>query len=123
MFVRTNEMDLAREKERLEKEERFRRAERRRERRTAERMSTFHESGVISDEIMVLYGVSGDMPDRDAYRSMSPEAREALWTERMERKLGVNWRERFRRRQFVLPTFLQKGVAEYFTHNWLKEGF
>jgi hypothetical protein len=86
-------------------------------------MVQLHERGAISNEMMLLYGVSGDMPEREAYLAMTPAEKEALWSDRMEQRLGPNWRERFRQRQFSLPTFLQKGVARYFTHNWLKEGF
>jgi len=94
-----------------------------RENRTAIRMTQLHEKGIISNDVMLLYGISGDMPERGAYMAMSPEEKEAVWAERMERRLGPNWRERFRQRQCRLPVFLQKGMAKYPTHDWLKEGF
>ena len=80
----------------------------------------WHDQGLVSDEIVLLYGISGTFPEQHEYAAMTPRQREALWSERLESRLGRNWRERFYRRGFTLPAFLRR--VEH-THNWLTEGF
>jgi len=87
------------------------------ERRTI-RMLELHEQGVISDQVMMLYGISGDLPERNFYDGLTPDEKRELWAERMERRLGENWRRRFEN----LPHLLQVRI-EQITHDWLKEGF
>ena len=82
-----------------------------------------HERGLISDETMLLYGMSGDLPDRSSYFALSEEERQFIWVERMERRFGPNWRERFERGRFRLPPLLQRRIEQMGLHNWLKEGF
>jgi hypothetical protein len=91
---------------------------RKRENRTAIRMTQLHEKGLISNDTMLLYGISGDLPEYGMYMAMSDEEKEALWTERMERRFGPNWRQRFNN----LPPLLRQKLKNS-THNWLKEGF
>ena len=79
-----------------------------------------HERGQISDEALLLYGISGDLPEIHVLRDMTPRQRVAMWSERLDDRLGDDWRERLHRRGFTLPTFLR--IVEQ-THNWLKEGF
>jgi hypothetical protein len=95
--------------------------QRQKENRTAIRMTQLHEQGLISNEVMLLYGISGVLPERSAYLNLSEEEKEAIWTEKMERRFGPNWRQRFEGGQ-LLPSFLRKRV-ERFVHDWLKEGF
>jgi len=89
-----------------------------RETRTAIRMTQLHEKGIISDETMMLYGISGLLPERTAYMTLTLEEKEALWVERMENRFGPYWRRRFR----LLPSLLRGGFRRM-THDWLKEGF
>ena len=94
---------------------------RRKENRTGIRMAQLHQQGRISDEMMLLYGLSGDLPDRPSYISLNEEEKEALFSERMERRFGPNWRDRFD----DLPRFLRRRtwIEDPQSHNWLKEGF
>ena len=92
---------------------------RRKENRTAIRMTQLHEQGRISDDMMMLYGISGDLPERHVYIELSEEEKEALFGERMERRFGLDWRRRFSN----LPTFLRRRMFVQEKHNWLKEGF
>lgn len=80
-----------------------------------------HDDGLISNEALMLYGISGPLPEIHEYRNMTPRQREDWWSERLESRLGQNWRERFHRRGYALPAFLR--MVERSTHNWLKEGF
>ena len=89
-----------------------------RDERTVTRMIELHEQGLISDQVMMLYGISGDMPDRDFYKGLTTEEKRELWADRMEERLGENWRRRFEN----LPPLLQERI-ERITHNWLTEGF
>ena len=79
-----------------------------------------HERGQISDEALLLYGISGDLPELHVIMDMTPRQRVAMWSERLDDRLGQDWRERLRRRGLTLPTFLQMVEKN---HNWLKEGF
>jgi hypothetical protein len=92
---------------------------RRKENRTAIKMAQLREQGVISEETLMLYGMSGDLPDRRVYRAMSDEEKRAIWEERMERSFGPNWRDHVAH----VPPLLQKRSVEFEIHNWSKEGF
>ena len=91
---------------------------RRKANRTAIRMTQLHQRGLISDEMMLLYGISGELPERRVYIELSEGEKEAFFDERMERRFGPDWRRRFSN----LPTFLQRRMFTQ-KHNWLKEGF
>lgn len=91
---------------------------RRRENRTSIRMTQLHQQGRISDEMMLLYGISGDLPERHVYIELSEDEKKALFSERMERRFGLNWRRRFNN----LPMLFQHRIFTQ-KHNWLKEGF
>lgn len=76
--------------------------------------------GAITEETLILYGISGDLPDPDRYHMMSPDRQRSIWTGRMEKKLGPNWRTYFT----SLPFFLREvKISSLGRHNWLKEGF
>lgn len=95
---------------------------RQKETRTALRMTELHERGVIDDATMLMYGISGEMPERGMYMAMSPEEKERMWRDRMEARFGPNWLQRFSNRNLPLPLFMQRRF-EHVPVNWLKEGF
>jgi hypothetical protein len=86
------------------------------------RMSQLHEQGIITDEVMALYGISGDLPERRMYVGLSIEEKQSLWEERMENRLGPNWRDRFSNGVNNLCFFTNKKI-EYIKTNWTKFGF
>lgn len=92
--------------------------QRQKETRMALRMNELHQKGVISEQVLVLYGISGPLPERNMYAALSAEEKEAIWVQRMESRFGPNWRQRFRN----LPAILQRRI-ETTTINWRKEGF
>lgn len=89
---------------------------RRKENKTSIRMAQLHQKGIISDEVMLLYGISGDLPERRVYAQLTESEKQVLWEDRMEQKLGPQWKRHIRN----LPSMFceTKGV-----HNWLQEGF
>lgn len=87
----------------------------------AEKMLRFHNDGLISDEILLLYGIAGVLPDRNKYNQMTSEERAAFWNERLSKRLGTNWRQRFNDRDLRLPQFIQHLKSS--RTNWQKEGF
>lgn len=89
-----------------------------RETRRASKMLELKEKGIISEETLILYGISGPLPDRHVYIQMSENEKERLWSERMERRFGEDWRRRLN----IRPNFLRR-KCEKIAHNWLKEGF
>jgi hypothetical protein len=79
-------------------------------------MIKLRDRGVISDEVLLLYGMSGELPDRQRYVKMSQDEGRAFWEKRFNDKLGENWQEHI----VQLPAiFGRKGLGT----NWLKEGF
>lgn len=88
-----------------------------RENREATRLIELHQQGVVSDQFMLMYGIQGDLPERNAYFSLSDEEKLSIWTERMERRFGPNWRQRFH----SLPSFMKE--IEEMRHDWKLEGF
>lgn len=92
--------------------------QRRKETRLALRMNELHQKGVVSEQMLLMYGISGPLPEREMYMAMTPEEKEALWSQRMESRFGPNWRHRFRN----LPAFMQRRI-EASQVNWRVEGF
>lgn len=108
----------------------------RKETRLALKLNSMYERGMIPHEALLMYGISGDMPDYPAYREMSPEEKEAIWAERMEDRFGPNWREQMDTPDSPLPRFLRErggiSVREYrdltesdflSKPNWKRDGF
>ncbi len=93
---------------------------RQQETRTTIRMTQLHERGVISRETMLLYGISGDLPDREVYMALTPEEKEALWEDRIERRFGPNWRVTFRT---LGPISFSGTQMIRPVHDWRQEGF
>lgn len=89
---------------------------RERENRVANALLRMHEHGLIPEQTLLLYGISGELPERRVYLQMSDEEKQLLWRERMVNRYGVNWRRRFT----YLPEFLRE---KEFIHDWKKEGF
>ena len=87
--------------------------------RLSETMIKMHEAGTISDETLLFYGMSGDLPDPEWYHSLEDHEKAEIWSKKMELKLGENWRERFR----SLPAFLRRVVASKLAPKWLRDGF
>lgn len=109
-FVRWSE-----DRTRRFRNERIANRQREREDRIASRLLQLHQSGSISEDVLVLYGISGELPERNTYHLMTVEERKVLWTRRMEERYGPTWRRH-------APGF-SKLWETLATHNWIKEGF
>lgn len=90
----------------------------RKETKRANKMIELKNKGIISEETLILYGISGPLPERNVYLNMSSSDREHLWMNRMSRRFGSDWQDRLN----IQPNFF-KSKLESITHNWLKEGF
>lgn len=97
---------------------------RRRDQNTALRdsMVRLYEAGKIGTKEMMLYAISGPLPDRLEYQQWEPEQKEDFWLNRIEENMAdipqsrVNWEE------------FRGGVRHWFKFeerkaNWMKEGF
>jgi len=91
---------------------------RRQETRRSNKMLDLKNKGLISEETLILYGISGPLPEREVYLNMTDIDKERLWINRMTRRFGHNWEDRLN----IQPDFFKKKI-ERITHNWLKEGF
>lgn len=96
------------------------------ETRLANRLKTLHEKGIINEEVLVMYGISGPLPERISYNSLSPEEKQQFWENRMRNTYGENWRNRFSRAITDLPIFNPIQFRENKSReirNWKLEGF
>jgi hypothetical protein len=82
-------------------------------------MLDLHSREEICDETLLLFGMSGDLPDPEWFHTLSEEERAEYWSRRMEDRLGEDWREQFKR----LPRFLRKVVKNKLASLWIKDGF
>ena len=88
------------------------------ETRMSQRMKDLHQRGIISDQVLLLYGISGPLPERQNYQGMSRDERRRVWVERLERRFGRNWDTNFR--AHMPEMFREPGFRHV---NWLREGF
>lgn len=70
-------------------------ARRRKEIRMCLSVSDLYDRELISDEAMLMFGVSGEFPDLDTYRAMPPGDQEGLWADRLEGRFGPDWADWF----------------------------
>lgn len=84
----------------------------------AEKLTRLHRQGKIPEKMLIIYGVSGTIPYRHPVenRNLTQEEKVAVLQQRMERRFGVRWRERFHE----LPSWL--GGNDFRT-DWKTEGF
>ena len=85
-------------------------------------MNELHKKGIISDEIMILYGISGELPEINMYKEMSFEEKQSIWEEKMEDRFGPEWRQRFNN-NFENYKLLLKRKKEYTKNEWFFSGF
>lgn len=84
----------------------------------AEKLTRLHRQGKVPEKMLIIYGVSGTIPYRHPVenRNLTPEEKIDVLQQRMERRFGVRWRERFTE----LPPWL--GGNDFRT-DWIHEGF
>lgn len=104
--------------ERIQRDQRTARYNNRRN-RTAERLKELHAKGIVSDEVLLLYGISGDLPERNVYVRMTREEKVALWEQRMRDRYGPDWH--WQDHLSFVPRWWRETVQE--DDNWLEEGF
>ena len=85
--------------------------------RLRDRMVEMHTEGIITDEVLSLYAMSGPLPSRLEYSRMTAIQKEEFWEERAESNLGVEWRVHLGDRADFMKMPVRKKV------NWAKEGF
>lgn len=102
------------------REEQWTARRRQKETNLALKMNLLHQRGIINDETLLLYGISGELPERGMYMSLTQEEKQAIWEERMENRFGPNWRNRFSNLRVRIFDFNKK---EYNKINWNKDGF
>jgi hypothetical protein len=96
---------------------------RRKETRLALNLNRLKEEGLVSDETLLMYGISGDLPEQNTYQVMNEEEKNAFWSERMETRFGPNWQDLFNDGTLRLPWFRLKESVEFNRPNWLTNGF
>lgn len=83
------------------------------------KMNDLHSRGIISDEVMILYGISGPLPEQRMYSDLAADKKQAIWEEKMSNTFGPNWKSRFT---------INVRASKEFTFDvekvqWTKEGF
>lgn len=71
--------------------------------------------GEIEEYVLILHGVSGNLPSEETYRSMSRQEKTQFWQQKMQSKYGKQWKELFH----SLPALLNENSQV----NWTQEGF
>lgn len=54
----------------------------------AENMIKLHRQGKIPEETLLLYGISGDLPEESVYKNMTIEEKENFWNQRNRQNFG-----------------------------------
>lgn len=88
------------------------------ETRRAAKMLQMHEKGLINDQMLILFGISGELPLHQVYAAMTEDEKIGLWESRMQQRFGDSWRSRVR----SVPSFMCR-TTEVRGCNWIREGF
>jgi hypothetical protein len=82
----------------------------------AEKLNRLYRQGKVPEKMLLIYGVSGEIPYRHPIenRNLTYEEKVSILQQRMERRFGVRWRERF----VELPHWLGGERTD-----WVNEGF
>lgn len=78
-------------------------------------MVQLYRQGKISRDLLLLWSISGDLPNWETYRGLSTEEKQAIWEAKMEKRLGPEWRS-----ILELPKVF---ITKYDFSYWLEEGF
>ena len=105
------------------REEQWNARKRREETQLGLNMNRLFEKGMIGEETLLLYGISGTLPDRNVYFGMSPEEKQNLWEEKMLNRFGPNWKDRFSENTLRLSIFNSKRLNCKKKVDWKHEGF
>lgn len=115
--------DWAERRTQRTREEQWTARRRQQETDLSRRMNQLHQQGIINDQTMLMYGISGDLPERSMYFSLSPEQKQAIWEEKMSNRFGPNWRNVVSRNVTRLLVFHKEKPLQSSKVNWAKEGF
>lgn len=97
------------------------------ETRLAVKMKDLHTRGKISDEVLMLYGISGPLPERRPPQELTEEEKQML-RNRITDRLGIHWTERVEH----VPAWLMNPEARTIhsdhsqpvkNNDWITEGF
>ena len=72
-----------------------------------------YDKGCVSQEVLLLYAISGDLPSKTDYNKMGVEEKQKFWHSRLKERLGSRWKQW---RDYV-------NVNIEILHDWAKEGF
>lgn len=85
-------------------------------------MTQLHQRGLITDAALMLYGISGPLPDAEEYSRLTVAQKNNIWHERMERKLGPDWLSRLQNLSVPLPVVEEVRFTPE-PADWLRDGF
>lgn len=86
--------------------------------RLRDRLLEMRDRGEISEEALLVYAVSGPLPQDFEFAHLSDRDKERFWEERVESNLGVRWREYLGTRADFMK--MPGGPPKV---DWAKEGF
>lgn len=101
----------------------YTRRHRRRDMQAALRLARLRTEAQISDELLLLYGISGELPSQEQYLNFTDEEKYLFWDDRMQVRFGPGWRNAFP--DVTLPVFLRQRsfwIAKE-KNEWIKAGF
>jgi len=87
---------------------------------TKTNLINLHRQGRISDEILLLYGISGELPNIEKYSKLSVAEKQSVWSEKLESNLGSDWERQIGRIKKMPAVFRGRSFGK---PNWRREGF
>ena len=87
--------------------------------RLAKNLIRLKEQGIITDNTLLLYGVSGDLPEQRTYQQLNLEESRSFWERKFRNRYGDSWRNYFD----TLPSIFDESHKAELSKEWPKEGF
>ena len=81
----------------------------------AAKMIKLHQKGAISDNTLMMFGISGELPEQLVYEKLTRDEKQKFWEKRLEDNFGSQWKRHINK----LPALFR----EIESPDWLKEGF
>jgi len=85
------------------------------------KMLDLFQKGRISEQTLLLFGISGELPEIESYSTLNHEEKAKIWSDKLEESLGLNWKTNFNEHTTCLPIFSKP--RDLIKIKWTKEGF
>jgi len=84
----------------------------------AERLLKLYRQGRVSEEVLLLYGISGNLPEKSVYQEMTAEERRDFWNQRSRENFESDVDSSF----FSMSRIIEKRKQSE-KIDWIRQGF